>query len=260
MKSIIRSLMFRIWYWYINKVDKEADILFMNYGYEDPNMEVSLDEQDEADRYSIQLYHRLASTVDLKSKEIVEIGCGRGGGLAYITKTFSPSGALGIDLDSRAANFGNKHYHLEGLKFMQGDAQNLPLDDNSYDVVINVESSHRYPDFKSFLSEVSRILKPDGYFLFTDFRYHYEMDDFKEAIGSLGLHLLEEININQNVADALKLDSVRREDLVQKLAPKILHKTALNFAGALGSETYNQILSGEYVYFMYIFQKRLIKD
>ena len=75
---------------------------------------------------------------------------------------------------------------------MQGDAQNLPLEDKTYDVVLNVESSHRYPDFKSFLSEVSRLLKPDGYFLFTDFRFHHEMASFNEIIDSLDLTILEE--------------------------------------------------------------------
>lgn len=51
--------MFRIWYWYVNKVDRNADILFMNYGFSDKNQKIPLDEQNEFNRYSNQLYHHL---------------------------------------------------------------------------------------------------------------------------------------------------------------------------------------------------------
>jgi ubiquinone/menaquinone biosynthesis C-methylase UbiE len=256
MKVKLRSLMFRVWYWYVNKVDKDADLLFLNYGYEDSNEKIELDTHDEPNRYSIQLYHRLANAIDLKDKHILEVGCGRGGGLAYVSKRFSPSSALGIDLDKLAVKFGNNHYNIDGLNFEQGNAQSLTIENNTCDVVLNVESSHRYPNMDQFLSEVYRVLKPDGYFLFTDFRYDHEMPELEETLGSAGLTLLEKQMINENVVEALKFDSDRREKLVKKLSPKLLHKTALNFAGTIGSDTYNKIQSGEYVYFLYIFQKK----
>ncbi|NVO10319.1 MAG: class I SAM-dependent methyltransferase [Bacteroidales bacterium] len=255
MVQSARSLMFRIWYWYISKIDSNAEVTFMNYGYDDPSLKVTLDNEDEPNRYSIQLYHRLASAVDLKDKNIVEVGCGRGGGLAYIAKTFSPSNAIGIDLENRAVNFANNHHNGNGLKYKQGDAQNIPLESNSYDVLLNVESSHRYLDMNKFLSEVTRILKHDGYFLYTDFRYPHEMSALKESLDSMNLTLIEEQRINPNVILALKNDTERRKDLVKRLIPKIFQKTALNFAGVVDSPTYNQILSGDLVYYIYILQK-----
>jgi len=59
MKYNFRESMFRIWYWYVNKVDRNADILFMNSGFSDKDQEIPLDEQNESNRYSIQLYHYL---------------------------------------------------------------------------------------------------------------------------------------------------------------------------------------------------------
>ena len=53
---------------------------------------------------------------------------------------------------------------------MQGDAQNLPFPDESFDAVINVEASHIYPNFERFLGEVARVLRPGGHFLYADFR------------------------------------------------------------------------------------------
>jgi ubiquinone/menaquinone biosynthesis C-methylase UbiE len=248
----LREYMFRMWYWYVNRVDKNAEILFMNYGYSDKDQLVSLEEHNEPDRYSIQLYHHLANDAGLRDKDIVEIGCGRGGGLNYMVKQFSPSSAIGVDLDKQAISFCNRHYSANGMSFLQGNAQALSLENNSCDMVINVESSHRYPDMSAFLGEVSRILRPDGCFLFTDFRYDFEMEELKEALKLSGMSVLKERIINNEVVAALDADDERRRRLVKKLIPGFLHKTGLNFAGATGSETYNQFASGKYVYFSYV--------
>ncbi len=255
MKFNLRESMFRIWYWYVNKIDKNADILFMNFGYYDKDMELQLSENNELNRYSIQLYHHLASEVEITNKDIVEIGCGRGGGLSYITNNFSPASSKGIDLDKLAVSFCNSHYTSENLSFTQGDALNLKLEDNSCDVLINVESSHRYSDMEAFLREVYRILRPDGYFLFTDFRYHNEFEEMKKKLDISGMKVLKERRINEEVIAALELDDERKRKLVEKLVPKYLRKIALNFGGTIGSETFNNFTTGRYDYFSYVLKK-----
>mgnify|MGYP002397289805 CR=1 FL=1 len=251
-----RDLLFRGWYWYVNKADKNAEVLFMNYGYNDTNEHVELDQEDEPNRYSIQLYHRLAKKVDIADKDILEVGCGRGGGLSYITKTFKPKSALGIDLDARAAKFGNSFYSSTRLRFEQGNAQELKLEDQSRDIIFNVESSHRYPQMEKFLAEVYRVLRPGGYFMITDFRYPHEMQEYHQHIEKFGFTQFDEQIINPNVVSSLEHDTPRREDLVKRLSPKFLHKTALNFAGVVGSPTFEQIKNGEYTYFVYGYQKK----
>jgi ubiquinone/menaquinone biosynthesis C-methylase UbiE len=256
MKINFREWLFRAWYWYVNRVDKNAEILFMNYGYSSPDQKVELLPEEESNRFSIQLYHLLAASVDIKDKKIVEIGCGRGGGLSYITKKFAPAQAMGIDLDKIAVSFSNKFYKMKNLSFLQGDAQNLPLADKSYDMLLNVESSHRYPDMKAFLKEVNRILKPGGYFLYTDFRYDHEMPEFKRLLETSGMKILKQELITDSVVASLEGDDARKRKLVKKLTPGILQDIALNFAGAIGSETYNYFKSHKYIYFYYIFQKQ----
>ena len=256
MNFNFRELMFRIWYWYISNIDKKAEVVFMNYGYSHPDQEVELKPEDEPNRYSIQLYHLLASSVDLKDKSLLEIGCGRGGGLSYVATYFPIRSASGVDLNQRATNFSLKHYNIKGLTFMQGDAQKLEIQNESFDAILNVESSHRYPDMQAFLGEVKRILRPGGHFLYTDFRYDYEMEDLHKQINDLGLKVVNRQIITPHVVKALELDDARRRNLVKKLAPKFLHKIALNFSGAKGSETYNQFASRKYEYFSYILEKQ----
>jgi ubiquinone/menaquinone biosynthesis C-methylase UbiE len=256
MKRGIREGLFRIWYWYVSKADKNAEVLFMNYGYSDNGQKVSLEDSNEINRYSIQLYNHLATEADISGKDIAEIGCGRGGGLSFLFNTYKPKTAKGVDLNKLAISFCKRYYKSEGLSFTQGDAQNLSLEDNSCDVIFNVESSHRYPNMNAFLSEVSRILRPGGYFLFTDFRFDYGVEDMKQSINNCGLSILKQREINKEVLAALDLDDARRRSLVNKLVPKFLHKIALNFAGAIGSETYERFVSRKYVYFSYVMKKQ----
>jgi ubiquinone/menaquinone biosynthesis C-methylase UbiE len=250
-----RDRLFRIWYWYISRADKNAEILFMNYGFSEPGNRIPLDENNEPDRYSIQLYHHLACATELKNRDIVEIGCGRGGGLSYIAKAFSPATAVGIDLDAGAVAFCKRHYATEGLSFRQGNAMDLRLESNSCDAVFNVESSHRYPDMKAFLGEVSRILRPGGSFLFTDFRYDHEMEELKRDLEGSGLAVRKERCINPEVLAALELDDERKRKLVKKLVPRFLHRIALNFAGTVGSKTWRLFASRKYIYFSFVMQK-----
>lgn len=251
----LREWIFRAWYWYVNSADKNAEVLFMNYGYSNGE-EVHLENTgDQGNRYSIQLYHLLANAVDFSKKHVLEIGSGRGGGLAYVNSRFKPESATGMDLDHNAVKFSNKYHTSQGLSFIQGDAQQIPLESAAYGVVMNVESSHRYPDMKMFLTEVHRVLQPGGHFLFTDFRYDYEIPALKIELQNSGLDLILEEDITQHVLKALQLDDNRRRKLVKKLAPKLLHKIALNFAGTMGSPTYNQFLNREYVYMNYVLRK-----
>ena len=255
MKKPLPDWVFRLLYWYISSVDKKGEVLLMNYGYENPDEVIALEERDIPNRYSIQLYHRLASRVELTGKTIAEIGCGRGGGLDYVARTFAPAQAIGIDLNTKAVNFANSHYAHPGLYFKQGNAQSIPLGHSSCDVVLNVESSHRYPDEKGFFHEVWRILKPGGHFLFTDFRYDHQMPAFLEAIAGMGFQTIEEQNINEEVIRALDLDHDRREELVRRLMPRMFQGHALNFAGGVGSKTYLMLKHREFVYFLYILRK-----
>jgi ubiquinone/menaquinone biosynthesis C-methylase UbiE len=255
IKDLFVEGFFRKWYRFVNNVDKKAEVVFMNYGFAEDAIKMSLDPSDEINRYPIQLYHQLVRAHDLENKDILEIGCGRGGGLAFLSKLLKPASAVGIDRDPTAVEFCNRFWGKPGLSFMQGDAQSLPLPDNSFDVIINVESSHRYDDVNLFLGEVRRLLRPNGIFLITDFRKNDQMQILIDQFDGSGLELTGKIDVTPQVVKALELDDHRRRDLVRNLVPRFLHRIALDFAGAKGSNTYNNFASGKWIYFNYFFRK-----
>lgn len=71
---------------------------------------------------------------------------------------------MGIDITPQMIDEANKR-HLQGVKFLVGDCENLPFDNNSFDVVICSHSFHHYPHPEKFFHSVSRVLKPKGRFI-----------------------------------------------------------------------------------------------
>lgn len=250
----MRELFFKLWYWYISTVDKNADIIFMNFGYSHPDMNLELNETDIKDRYTAQLYHKVASVTELSDKDVLEVGCGRGGGISYINRYLTPKTITGIDLNNKAIKFCSKYYTEDNNSFFQADAQKLPFDDNSFDFLINVESSHRYPNMELFLSEVKRVLRPGGYFSFTDFRYDHELEELDSQINNMGMKLHNKEVITKNVVEALDHMTVERKSMVKRFLPGFLHKIGNNFAAVKGTETYDFFKTGKYEYLHYVLE------
>ena len=70
MKEVLKNILYKIWYWYLSTIDKNAEVVFMNYGYSDSNHKIKLDENDEKNRYSVQLYDLVATGVNIRKKVI----------------------------------------------------------------------------------------------------------------------------------------------------------------------------------------------
>jgi ubiquinone/menaquinone biosynthesis C-methylase UbiE len=144
---------------------------------------------------------------------------------------------------------------MENLSFQSGNAEELPLISDSCDILLNVESSHRYLQIERFLAEVNRILRDGGHFLFTDFRYDYEWPDMDDLFEKYRLKIKRKKDTTASVIRALEMNDSRNRELIHRLVPGYLQKVMLNFAGAIDSETYNFFISRKYVYRSYIFQK-----
>jgi ubiquinone/menaquinone biosynthesis C-methylase UbiE len=255
MKERMRNIFFRIWYWYISAVDREAEVIFMNYGFSKENYSLILPKHHEKDRYSIQLYDFVASGTEINGKDILEIGCGRGGGLSYINMTYKPNSATGIDLNPKAINFCNSYYKDENISFQQGDAQSLDFQDECFDVVINVESSHRYVEIDNFIQEVNRVLKPGGIFLFADFRHKAKLKELNAHFDKTNFQPVHNESITSHVLKALQLSTEDRINLIKKIAPFFLHGLGKKFAATEGTPTYMKFFTEEWVYFFMILRK-----
>jgi ubiquinone/menaquinone biosynthesis C-methylase UbiE len=244
------------WYPFLSRRLESEDLTCLNYGYEeDPPMGLPLVESDERNRFGIQLYHRVATQVDINAKQVLEVSCGHGGGASYLVRALHPASYTGLDFNPDGIAFCRKRHHVPGLDFMHGDAENLPFADGSFDAVVNVEASHAYPRLPRFLAEVVRVLRPGGHLLYADFRGRSEFPGWDAALADTQLRQVSERVINPEVLRGLEKNSQRSIELIDRLVPAFLRPFGRRFAGVPGTGLYNDIESGKIEYRMYCFTK-----
>ncbi len=252
----VRKAIWQWWYPYLTARLRGERVFFLNYAFEtEPPLSLPLLEQDEPNRSCIQLYHHVASQVELSGKEVLEVSCGHGGGAAWITRYLQPTHYTGLDLNPAGIDFCQQQHVQNGLCFVQGDAQRLPFPDASIDVVINVEASHCYPDFPGFLKEVARVLKPGGHFLYADFRFRERLDEWDSQRAAAPLTTIQTQNISAEVLRGMTRNAARSEALIQQIMPRLLLSLGRDFAGVPGSRIFEALKAGEISYHSWCLRK-----
>ncbi|WP_210338526.1 class I SAM-dependent methyltransferase [Bradyrhizobium commune] len=252
-----RHLFTNAWYSLVSNLDRGAAIRFLNYGYASLNGDqVDLQEADEPDRYAIQLYHHTVSGSAIAGKDVLEVGCGRGGGASYVARYLQPASYTGLDICKPAIRFSQARYADQGnLAFRVGNALSLPFENDSFDAVINVESAQHYGDMVRFLDEVHRVLRPGGEFLMACFEDRSKDVFPRESLQQSRLRLVKEDDITANVARALELDGARRTALAAEIVPRLLRGVSHEFAGIPGTQLHTSFANGECPYYCFTCRK-----
>lgn len=253
----LRRPLWQFWHRTMIKYDGEMHANFMNYGYEKLNGDpvLILKDEDETDRYCIQLYDHVVNRADLRGKDILEVGAGRGGGADYITRYYKPNSYTALDISESSIAYCNAHYQSEELSFVRGVAEQLPFEDESFDLLVNVESSRCYRSLDDFYSEVHRVLRPGGKFLYADMSYPRDLEKVNVKLAAAGFRTLHQTDISANVVAALEKDTERRERLIDQKAPRILRKSFKTFAGTVGTSRYRNFSEGIFQYWSYVLEK-----
>ena len=227
------------------------DWAFMNYGYAPSAAEVDgapWVSPDNPDQLCIQLYLRAVDGTDLTDHDVLEVGSGRGGGAAYLHAQLHPREVTGLDFSRKAVALCERNHRAPGLAFVCGDALAMPFPDESFDAVINVESSHCYEDVDRFLAEVARVLRPGGRFFFADLRSAGGAERLRDPLDGSGLQVVRVDDISANVVTALRIDNERKVDLIRSWIPRPFRPAMRVFAGIEGTMNYRRLKNGTWRY------------
>ena len=114
--------------------------------------------------YSLNLINKLG--IDPKGKTALEVGCGGG----ILTEEICKMGfsTTGIDPAAHSLQTAGNHASLSGLKikYDQGTGESLPYPDHSFDCVFCCDVLEHVRDLPQVISEISRVLKPNGVFFY----------------------------------------------------------------------------------------------
>jgi SAM-dependent methyltransferase len=111
----------------------------------------------------------------------------------------APATVVGLDLSSAAVAFCRRVNTDPAAHFVCGDAEHLPFPDGTFGAVVNIESSHSYPDLAAFYRQVYRILQPGGSFLYADTVPADSVDVRRDMARTTGFSICDERDITANV-------------------------------------------------------------
>lgn len=121
-------------------------------------------EEIEKIRYEMQPeIHKFAEFEKAKDKKLLEVGVGAG--TDFLQWVRAGAKAHGLDLTKQAIEHVEHRLALYGYKaeeFKVGDAENLPFNDNEFDIVYSWGVIHHTPDTPKAFREIVRVLKPGG--------------------------------------------------------------------------------------------------
>ena len=115
-----------------------------------------------------------------ENAKVLDAACGQGYG-SYLMKCWGAKEVDGIDISEDAISQAKKIFKASGLNYTQHTVESLPYEDNTFDLVVSLETMEHIDDVDSFLKEIKRVLKPDGVIILScpNDNYYYQNDDFE---------------------------------------------------------------------------------
>ncbi|MGI8695142.1 MAG: class I SAM-dependent methyltransferase [Mycobacteriales bacterium] len=147
---------------------KLANVLYHDWVSTTYDEKWSIDFDDRCTRYARDRFVAIAGAAGWPYQRTLEIGCGTGffslnlwraGVVREIAVTDISPGMV----DAAVANARRLGVPAQGRV---GDAESLPFEDASFDLVVGHAVLHHIPDVRRALAEVLRVLRPGGRFVF----------------------------------------------------------------------------------------------
>jgi SAM-dependent methyltransferase len=93
-------------------------------------------------------------------RDVLDVASGEGYGASYLAQV--AKSVVGVDIDAEAIRHAASRYAAMNLRFRVGSASQLPLADDSFDLVVSFETIEHLVEQEEMLAEIGRVLRADG--------------------------------------------------------------------------------------------------
>jgi ubiquinone/menaquinone biosynthesis C-methylase UbiE len=177
---------------------------------------------------------------------------GGGGAASYIARYLDPLLVTGLDASRDSIRFCQERHPHPNVTFVHGNAERIPVEDGSFDVVLNVESSHCYPNRGRFFSEVQRVLKPGGAFCYSDLLRSTDLDDTQRFLSKVpNLRVVRVADITPQVIRAIELNRDSFAELLLSTTDSRLRNMSLiaNLVHTVNVQMYEKLAAAQVRYY-----------
>jgi hypothetical protein len=136
----------------------------------------------------LNLTKRMAEVANLdRAQQILDVGCGRGTSILFFTRQYGCSG-MGVDLSPVSIAVASDRSVADGLadkvRFSVACADELPCDDNQFDVVFSECTLSLANSKAKVFHELARVVKPGGRIVISDIALKHTLSsEFKQDLG-----------------------------------------------------------------------------
>lgn len=112
---------------------------------------------------------KLLQHIDFEAgQKYLDVGCGNGAVPTYLAQKYGLD-VTGIDVDPDQIKEAEKmSAGVHNAHFLTVSSTELPFDDNAFDIVFTNKVTHHIPNWPDALAEMIRVLKPNGYLIYSD--------------------------------------------------------------------------------------------
>jgi SAM-dependent methyltransferase len=135
---------------------------------------------------------------------LLDVGCGTGYSLAWLTERLGAGGAFGIDASGVAASFWKRR----GINAAVASISALPFEARQFDLITCFDVIYQLDEKQAIeaVSEIGRVLKPGGLFLIREPAYEWMRGSHDVAVGTRHRYTLTEL---KKLLRRCGLDSIR---------------------------------------------------
>lgn len=149
--------------------------------------------------------------ININNAIILDAGCGSGYSTKLISKRYNPKELLGFDIMPEQIKLAKKRSLSAYFKI--GDITNIDSPSNKYNVVFVFGILHHVPEWKKAISEIFRVLKPEGKLLIEDINKNgaefftkfihfnhpkearFDWSEFKRELNNVGFNIIDSSKI-----------------------------------------------------------------
>lgn len=129
----------------------------------------------------------LLQKVEFKAgQKYLDLGCGNGAAPIYLARKYDLA-VTGVDVDPDQIRLAQESSQdLPQARFLTVDGTRLPFEANEFDIVATNKVMHHIPNWLAALAEMIRVLRPGGFFIYSDLIYPGWAATFGQIIAKNG--------------------------------------------------------------------------